>query len=195
MDPRSVRIAGPDEREALIDTFVLSFSGDPCARYVWPKPQDFMVHWRAMVMAMGGRGLDHGTAWVTENGAAAALWLPPGVESDAEAIGALIGSTAPEAKLAVLGEVAEQMDRHHPKEPHWYLAFVGCDPACQGQGLGAALLKEGLRACDAQGMPAYLESSSPRNIPLYERHGFEVMGVIQPGDFPGIYPMYRPAKG
>jgi GNAT superfamily N-acetyltransferase len=58
------------------------------------------------------------------------------------------------------------MERHHPKEPHWYLAFVGCDPTCQGQGLGSALIKEGLRRCDADGLPAYLESSSPRNIPL-----------------------------
>ena len=53
----------------------------------------------------------------------------------------------------------------------------------------------GVRECDAQGLPAYLESSHPRNVPLYERHGFEVMGVIQPGDFPPLIPMLRPARG
>ena len=42
---------------------------------------------------------------------------------------------------------------------------------------------------------AYLESSNPKNVPLYERHGFEVMGFVQPGDFPGIYPMLRQPRG
>jgi hypothetical protein len=31
-------------------------------------------------------------------------------------------------------------------------------------------------------------------VPLYERYGFEVLGFVQPGDFPGIYPMLRPAR-
>ena len=29
---------------------------------------------------------------------------------------------------------------------------------------------------------AYLESSNPRNMSLYERHGFESMGKVQIGD-------------
>jgi hypothetical protein len=28
-------------------------------------------------------------------------------------------------------------------------------------------------------------------VPLYERHGFEVLGVIQPRDFPPLIPMLR----
>jgi hypothetical protein len=46
---------------------------------------------------------------------------------------------------------------------------------------------------DETGLPAYLESSNPRNIPLYERFGFELLGVIQGGDFPPITPMLRSA--
>lgn len=72
--------------------------------------------------------------------------------------------------------------------------MIGADPSRQGQGLGSALLKEGLKRCDADGVIAYLESSNPKNIPLYERYGFEVIGVIQPGDFPPFYPMLRPAR-
>jgi ribosomal protein S18 acetylase RimI-like enzyme len=86
------------------------------------------------------------------------------------------------------------MDRYHPKEPHWYLAMIGVDPSRQGQGLGAALLKATLAQVDEQGLPAYLESSNPANLPLYERHGFEVQGEIRPGDGPPIIPMLRPAR-
>ena len=60
--------------------------------------------------------------------------------------------------------------------------------------LGSLLLKTALKRCDDDGVIAYLESSNPKNIPLYERHGFEVMGLIQPGDFPPLYPMLRPAR-
>jgi GNAT superfamily N-acetyltransferase len=146
-------------------------------------------------MALGGPALDHGGAFVTEDGAAAAFWLPPGVESDGDMIGALIAEAIAEERRAVVGQVAEQMAHHHPHEPHWYLAVVGADPAHQGEGLGSALIKRGLKACDEQGLPAYLESSNPRNIPLYERHGFEVIAAIQPDGFPGLYPMYRAARG
>lgn len=188
-----IRTAAPADREAMIDTLLLSFSADPCVRYVFPKPREFMAGWPGLVMAMGGRGLDHGAAFLTEDGAAAALWLPPGVEPDLEAMLGVLADV-PEERGAVLAQVGEQIRSHHPDGPHWYLAAVGVDPARQGEGLGSAMVKEGLRLCDAQGLPAYLESSNPRNIPLYERHGFEVIGVIQPGDYPPLYPMLRPAR-
>ena len=63
---------------------------------------------------------------------------------------------------------------HHPKEPHYYLQFIGCRRSDQGHSIGAALLKQGTQICDERGMPAYLECSNPRNVPLYERHGFVV---------------------
>jgi ribosomal protein S18 acetylase RimI-like enzyme len=72
--------------------------------------------------------------------------------------------------------------------------MLGVDPARQGLGLGSAMLKAGLARVDADHLPAYLESSNPRNVPLYERFGFEVMGVIQPEDFPPLIPMYRAAR-
>ena len=63
-------------------------------------------------------------------------------------------------------------------------ALIGVDPARQGRGLGSALMKHTLALCDAEGALAYLESSNPRNVPLYERHGFEVVGEIRPADIP-----------
>jgi hypothetical protein len=40
--------------------------------------------------------------------------------------------------------------------------------------LGSALLAPVLQRCDSDGLPAYLEASSPRNRALYERQGFAV---------------------
>jgi ribosomal protein S18 acetylase RimI-like enzyme len=65
------------------------------------------------------------------------------------------------------------------------------DPTRQGKGYGSALLEHALALCDRDGKLAYLESSNPANIPLYERHGFEVAGTIQAGSSPPFWPMVR----
>ncbi len=62
----------------------------------------------------------------------------------------------------------------------------------QGWGHGSARLRRhALEQCDRDGVIAYLESSNPRNIPLYERHGFASLGSIQAGSSPTIVPMLR----
>lgn len=48
------------------------------------------------------------------------------------------------------------------------------DPAHQGIDVGAALMTEALKAVDRDRLIAYLESSNPKNISLYERHGFDL---------------------
>jgi ribosomal protein S18 acetylase RimI-like enzyme len=107
---------------------------------------------------------------------------------------ALIASTTPEELQPTLLALLEEMGRYHPAELHWHLPMIGIHPSHQRRGYGAALLRHGLTLCDEQGVPAYLESSNPENIPLYQRHGFEVLGTIQVGTSPGITPMLRPPR-
>lgn len=85
----------------------------------------------------------------------------------------------------------EQMDKFHPDEPCWHLAFIAVDPAQQGNGLGSALLEHTLASCDKDHKLAYLESTNPANLPLYLRYGFEVIGDIQAGASPPMFPMIR----
>jgi ribosomal protein S18 acetylase RimI-like enzyme len=85
----------------------------------------------------------------------------------------------------------EQMGDAHPEAPHWHLAFVGVDPAHQGRGLGSALLRHTLARVDAERLHAYLESSNPANVPLYRRHGFEVIREIRVAGSPAVIPMVR----
>lgn len=190
-----VRKAEASEQEAVLNTLMLAFSTDPCVRFMFPKPDAFFAGFRRFAGAMGGAALEHGSAWLADDGAAAALWLPPGVTSDRDAMLAVLGELVEPEKLPTLGEVGETIAQYHPEAPHWYLSMIGVDPAHQGRGYGSAILKETVRRCDEDGVIAYLESSSPRNVPLYERYGFEVMGLVQPGEFPGLYPMIRQARG
>jgi GNAT superfamily N-acetyltransferase len=88
----------------------------------------------------------------------------------------------------------EQMDAFHPQEAHWHLPLIGVHPAHQGKGIGAALLLHVLNACDDQKALVYLEATSPRNVPFYERHGFAALGSIQVADSPPVVPMLRKPK-
>ena len=103
----------------------------------------------------------------------------------------MIREHVPAERLDDMMRVFEQMDEYHPKAPCWYLPMIGVDPACQGRGYGSALLRFALERIDRDGAAAYLESSNPRNVPLDERHGVEVIGNIQAGTSPSIVPMLR----
>ena len=73
-------------------------------------------------------------------------------------------------------------------------AVVRRQLAGAAEGQGDALMSYALERCDRDRMPAYLESSNPRNIPFYERHGFERLGEIQVGSSPTLVPMLRRAR-
>jgi GNAT superfamily N-acetyltransferase len=138
-----------------------------------------------------GKSFEHGTAYVSGDLCGVALWLPPGVHPNEDALEAVFRDTAIPEHLDDLLATFEKMDEWHPEEPHWYLPLIGVEPNAQGRGLGGALMRHALARCDRDGEIAYLESSNPRNISLYERYGFEVMGTIQVGAAPLVTPMLR----
>jgi ribosomal protein S18 acetylase RimI-like enzyme len=191
---REVKSASADIQTSTINTIVLGFAADPMTRWVWPDSSKYLRIMPQFVMAFGGRAFEHGTAYITDGARAAALWLPPGIEPDDVAMAAIMAQTLRPDIADDLGHVLQGMARYHPREPHWYLPLIAADPHWIGQGLGALLMQHALRRCDEEGIAAYLESSNPRNISLYERHGFEIIGEIQHGCSPTMTPMLRRAS-
>jgi len=185
--------AEPQQQQAIA-ALTLAFIRDPVMRWLYPEPHAYLEHFPGFARAFGGSAFEPETAWCSDDGGGAALWLPPGVHADGDAIGGHLLSTVSGEKHDALGEVLEEMGAAHPEEPHWYLAIVGVDAAHQGKGLGSKLLDVALRRCDEDGVIAYLESSNPANISLYERHGFEVVHEIRRGGAPPVFPMLRPAR-
>lgn len=180
------------DRHRAVATIVLAFSTDPMSRWSVPDPSVFLANFPDIVHAFAGSAFEDGTVYATDDYSGAAIWLGPGRTSDQDAlIGVLQKIMSPE-RFEQGGGLFEQMDAFHPHEPHWYLPLIGVDPACQGRGHGARLMDHALRECDRTQLPAYLESSNPANVPFYEAHGFKVMGEIQSGTSPVMYPMLRP---
>src|SRR5206468_6422924 len=168
---------------------------DPMARWTWPEAPLHLATFAPFAECFGGAAFAHGSAHRI-GGVGASLWLPPGVHPDEAELDRIIERTMPERLKADGARIMERMAKHHPSEPHWYLPLIGVDPAHRGKGLGGALLGYALKACDRDGALAYLESTNPRNISLYERHGFEQIGSIQSGTSPTVVPMLRkPRRG
>lgn len=182
------------QRADAVAALVTAFSTDPILRWVFPDAPRYLVAFPEVVELMGGQAFEAGTAELADGGCGVALWLAPGTPLDDAALGGLVESHVDASRRAAVFEMLEQMDAHHPDVDVWYLPFIGIDPAHQGRGHGSHLVGRGVARADHDGLPAYLEASSPRNRRLYERHGFEVVGEIQAGDSPSMWPMLRSAR-
>lgn len=134
-------------------------------------------------------------------GGAAAVWIPSSrmtanpLWRELISLPTLIRATGL-ARFGRMAAMREAMDKNHPMDtPHMYLWLLGVHPSAQGLGVGSRLLSAGLAEADAQGLPAFLETSTESNVALYRRHGFEVTGdyFIQPGS-PPTWTMWREAR-
>ena len=186
-----IKTATPSSADQAVGSVVLAFSADPIARWFYPDPHQYLLHLPSFVRAFAGKAFELNSAYCVDGYLGAALWLPPDVHPDENVLAALLQRTIPEENQQEIFAFTERMNSSHPSEPHWYLPMIGVDPAKQGNGYGSALMKHALARCDGEGKLAYLESSSPRSIPFYRRHGFELLGTIQVGSSPPLFPMMR----
>lgn len=188
-----VRTASAADAGAIASMMTLGFADDPVCRRLYPDPEQYFRFFPEFVRHYGGAAFDHGGAHVVD-GMGATLWIPPNVHPDGDAIDDLIDRSVDASAKSELFEVYTEMSRGHPEEPHWFLPLIAVDPFVRGKGTGSALMEYGLAACDRDGVPAYLDSTHPRNIPLYERFGFELVRTIEIGGHPPVYPMLRRAR-
>jgi GNAT superfamily N-acetyltransferase len=199
-----VRSAGRRDVRSITLILAAAFADDPA--FAWMLPDD-TTRARRLRRFFGTElrrhALRHGAVEVAVDGdqvVGAAIWLPPGQWS-APLIGQLLslpGFVRAFGRGLRLGQaVVEASYRLHPRTPaHWYLHSIGVSPDYQGRGVGAALLRSRLSRCDAAGAPAYLESSKPENVPLYEHMGFVVTRTLGlPAGAPVVTAMWRAGAG
>jgi GNAT superfamily N-acetyltransferase len=194
----TVRVATLDDSDLLGDVLADAFAEDPVFSWlIPPDAPDRENRLRAFFTCMSRTYLRLGKpCYVATDGSAAALWGSPGswalpMEDMGEEIEPLIAAFGDRIEMSV--ELQLQVEGLHPADPpHWYLAYLGARRANQGQGNGGRLMRAVLSTADTDGVPAYLESSNARNVPLYERHGFKVVEEFRAlNDGPPIYRMWR----
>lgn len=198
-NPRRANLA---DTEKLARLFTAAFLDDPVFGWIarqGPKRAIGMERFFYWLLQM--RAIPFGEVWMAEDASAAAAWLPPGTPASP-------GGFLEQLKLLPMflrlcgfprlmrgSAMADAMEKHHPHEPHFYLAFIAVAPRLQGLGLGGAMLEANLKRIDAAGSPAYLENSNPKNTRLYERAGFKTRKSIAPAGAPPLLAMWRDAGG
>jgi GNAT superfamily N-acetyltransferase len=213
----SPRVLRPEDREPAAEVFARAFAVEPGVRAMFPDPavRARILHLAAVqeVEDAMARASGYGVE-VRGELAAIALWDPPGmgarVLSRAAALGRLrrLGLTARHAP-----HIARLVARHRrdlpalarerrraigaaSAGPAWHLSFLGTRPELQGHGLARLLLEHVLDRCDADGLPAWLETTDPVNPPIYERFGFRTQAhIARAGWLPGFWIMRREPRG
>jgi len=167
-------------RQQVVETVVAAFDQDPAFRFFFQDP----VTRDAEAAEFAGHLFDQrvapGTTWVIDGGRSLAMWDAPG------------GWSGEEPKLAVSDEALARLDDYHravqgflPRgEPFWYLGVLATHPSHAGRRLGREVMKPGLAAATAAGLPAYLETTNKGNVGVYERAGWRVSGSTHLGDLP-----------
>ncbi|MDQ7977099.1 GNAT family N-acetyltransferase [Paraburkholderia sp. SARCC-3016] len=187
-------IDAPDDLDAATAALVLANVEDPVVRWVFDTPLRMLTYATQLFRVLVANAFASAALQRTDDGLAVACWRPPGVHHDDGAIAAILQQGCAPDKLETFGGVAAELERYEPEGPFWYLSALGVDPAAQNRGRGALLLQARLAQCDAARLPAYLWSSNERNVPFYERHGFEVQTMLRVSTCPPMIPMVRRAR-
>jgi GNAT superfamily N-acetyltransferase len=189
-----VREATGADLAEVADILADGFADDPFFEWMFEGDRGGLRAWMGFVADLA---LAKGTAQIA-SGACTVLWIPPGdriFADEHELAGArsllegVLGARA-EGVLGAFGEIGRRRPAEPPSAAH--LLHIATRPEWRGKGLGAEVTAPGLAECDRNGWPAFLNSTTPRNHPFYERLGFAPLATVQPGaGAPTIHPMWR----
>ena len=185
-----IRRAAGRDIATISESLARAFEDDPVMAWVFPEVASRRSRLARFFAVAAATMLPRGEIWTSGGGESAAIWAPPGRWRapllEGVRMAPIVGARAP---LLLRG--FRNVERNHPRWPHWYLSVLGTDPPAQGRGLGSAVMEPVLSRCDEQGLGAYLESSKESNVPYYRHHGFEVVDVATLLRGPRLWLMWR----
>lgn len=192
------RVATRSDVAEVSATLGAGFSDDPVMTWAFGTT-DRIDKITAVLGFMAEAGsIASGTAYMVDG--AVSCWSPPDAPDwsdgeNGERFVELLISRCDRGEMARLDALGNAVSEGRPTEPHWYLGMIATIPAYRGQGRGSQLLEATLAIVDDAGLPAFLESTNPRNQSLYLRYGFRVTGEIPIPDGPTLTAMRRPPAG
>ncbi len=166
--PRSMRGSEADDAVA---TLVQAFARDPLAQWLHPDPEARRAAHIALFTPLLHQPHADALIEVAGDVSAVALWYRPGHVAVAR---------APEDAAAPAGMFFAAISAAAPREPHWYLAFLGARVA--GGGGGSALLRHRLARA---GGPVALWTGNPANRAFYARFGLAAGPPVSAGGATG----------
>lgn len=196
---RDIRVVTADDVDTAALVSARGFHDDPLWAWGFPDETTRLAQQRAFWRFCIEEAIRYPWTFLAADDSTTTCWIPPdgselsddGAERFAPLLSDLLGAGADPVI-----ELFETLGANHPHaEPHFYLSLFATEPAARGNGYGQALLRHNLALIDAVGAGAYLESSNPRNIAMYERQGFRVIQqVTGPSGCPSFAGLWRDAR-
>lgn len=184
---------GPDVRPAeqrdvprIAATLTVALADSRWTRWALPDDGRMQRLTRLHELDAGHRGVATGSAWVTEEVTAVAVWDPPAgtaaLPADVrEALARELPYLAgPRAR--VVAETDALVGATRPDRPHWWLRHLGVRPSVRRKGLAAAVLAPVLVRCDAERTPAAAAVFSWANVRFLRGFGFQVTETTRTAD-------------
>jgi GNAT superfamily N-acetyltransferase len=177
--------ANLNDRKLVTEILSGSFNDNKSVNYL--LPQDSRRHARLQKFMEYSFDVCHrfGDVFLSEDRKGCALILIPDKKKttipsilfDLKFIFQAIGLS--NVKKAISRE--SEIKKHHPKEPLYYLWFIGVKENEQSKGIGSKLLSEVIEEGRQQNRTVCLETSTVKNLPWYQKFGFEIYKEIDFG--------------
>lgn len=192
----------PSEAEQVIETLTAAMKDDPSWSQIEPEPERRRKLLRLIIAESLkiSKRLDGGIYVASHEGRVlgALITNPPGQAKISLSdylngiwMGLNLALQSPPTAVRTIKNL-QTLQTLKPKETHNYFVFLGCIE--QGRGIGSGLL----RYAFAQNpeFPTYLETQNARNIPLYQRLGFELCNTVEHTyrGGPPSYGFFRPVE-
>jgi GNAT superfamily N-acetyltransferase len=186
-----VRVAEPDDRDAVIATVVAAFAEDPAWSHLLGPDYERLAP--LFAGALFDQRVPYRTVWMLDDAAAVALWDGPGlpqetVRRDAWAEFDDAADARCRARMAAYDRAVAQVA---PDGGYWYLGVLATRPQDRGGGRASAAMAPGLARAAAEGLDACLETSTPGNRAFYQRRGFDVARPVPLPDGPATWWLTR----
>lgn len=189
--------AGKAELASVAETLAQAFHTDPALSWILPDPDHRARALRSLFRVLAPADARAGVALRSSGDEAAALWRAPGQAHSGtlEFLRTVIPLVATFGAALPRGlKVQSSIDAHRPKGRFWYLHYVGVRAEHQGKGHGGRIIRAQTAVADAEGLPCWLETATPENVPLYERLGFVTQVEWDIPGGPHFWGMMRPAS-
>lgn len=173
------------DRNRIIDILVKAFQENKSVNYIVRQDEKRLVRTRLLMEYAYFMCYNYGHVYLSEDKNACALVLFPHVKKtslkglywDAKLVLKVMGIF----NLLKVLKREGLIKKHHPKDPFYYLWFIGVDPLVQGQGLGSALMQQLVNEAESLELPFYLETSTLKNLSWYQKFGFQIYHELEIG--------------
>jgi ribosomal protein S18 acetylase RimI-like enzyme len=174
----------PSDKKSAAEVFARSFFEYPMITFYWPdkdRRKRYLEWYLGCVLNYGFR---YGEVYSTPGIAGIAIWLSPGQTHLTTRRYIRAGFLLAPLRMGINHyftqttrneELVMQVHEEIMPGAHWYLWAIAVDPDRQGQGIGTILMQPGLEHADAQQLPCYLETHDEKNLPFYQKQGFDMV--------------------